>query len=200
MQPVKYKRIAVALAGGIGALALILVVRTVEKSKNSIPSDFQQTRFPEGRQVMLGLKTISVLEEVRLHLLDGEFEIVKRMDEIPTSCVSVFKSSFVTTSGGRVDPGEIALANPGERFQASDNIVPGFPFRRLEFAGLGTTKCFIHYQNGGKPSSFCLAVIDYPSRKTVWVGESERAATNLADLRQMISHDGFRHVAWLPVC
>ena len=204
MQPVNYKRLAVALAVGGSALALILVVRTVEKRKNSMASDFQQTRSPEERQLerqaMIGLKTISVPEEARLHLLDGEFKIVRRMDEIPSACGSLFKSSFVTTWGGRVEPGEISLANPGEPFQASDNIVSSLPFRRLEFAGLGATKCFIHYQNGGQPSSFCLAVVDYPKQKTVWVGESERAATNFVDLRQMLSHDGFRHVAWLPVC
>jgi hypothetical protein len=60
----------------------------------------------------------------------------------PNSCRWIFESSFVTISGSRAKPGGINLANPGEAFQASDNIVPGLPFRRLEFAGLSDTKPF----------------------------------------------------------
>ena len=153
----------------------------------------QRVLSPEERQNMLALRTLPVPNGVRVHLLDGEFKIVQRMDGIPGSCSSAFEASFVMPSGAHALPGEITIANPREPFQASDYIsVSGLPFRRLEFAGLAATGCFLYYQKGGGPPSFCLAVIDYASQKTVWAGEYPDAARDIDELRRMMTERRFR--------
>jgi len=125
-------------------------------------------------------------------MLDERFEVVRRVNEIPDRCKLIFWSSLATLSGSRPKPEEIIVANPGEPFQASDNIVPGLPFRRLEFAGLGTARCFLHYQSGGGPPSFCLAVIDYQNQKIIWAGDYRYAARDLDELRRWVLQQRFR--------
>jgi hypothetical protein len=111
--------------------------------------------------------------------------------------MELLESSFVTNSGAHANPGDILFANPGEAFQASDNIVnPDLPFRRLEFAGVSDSKCFIHYQYGGQPSSFCLAVVDLANRKTLLVGESFEGAKSLDGLKKMVFQRQFNMITW----
>jgi hypothetical protein len=195
VQVTKYVGIAVA---GLGVLALFLGIRAWNTLRKPIPPlvSPQRVLSPEERQLILHLRTASVSDEVRVHLLDGEFKIVQSMDAIPRSCTSAFESSFVTRSGDHALPGEITIANPGEPFQASDYIsVRGLPFRRLAFAGLGASKCFLYYQSGGGPPSFCLAVVDYASQKTVWAGEYHEAVKSVDDLRRMMTERLFRNAS-----
>jgi len=191
--PIKKSKIILsAVAVGIGLFTVFLAVRTWKSLRQPVP----QLELPKSAVWDIPgtfyLKAAPVPDEVRIHLLDGDFKIVRRVDEIPGNCTQIFESSFVTISGSRAKPGEVTLANPGEPFQASDYIKPGLPFRRLEFAGLGATRCFIHYQSGGQPASFCLVVIDYAAPKTVCAGDSEKAARSLSELRRMISEGRFR--------
>lgn len=186
IQIAKYKKIFSSLALGLGVFGLFLTIRTWKSLRQPIPQlEFPKQPVPDIPG-SFHLRTVSVQDNVRVHLLDEDFKIVRRMNEIPNSCTMILESSFVTINGFHAKPGEITWANPGEAFQASDNIVPGLPFRRLEFAGLGSTKCFIHYQSGGQPNSFCLAVIDAAEQKLAWVGESINAAKNVDELRRMI--------------
>ncbi len=121
------------------------------------------------------------------HLLDDQVKIVRRVSEIPSACMSTFESSFVTINGPPLKPGEFRLANPGEPFQESDEIVRELPFRRLEFAGSNAKGCFIQYQSGGQPPTFCLAVIYYLGDRRIWVGQFyQKPAGNLEELRRMI--------------
>src|SRR5215472_5548403 len=192
MRVAKYVGIA---AAGIGVLALFLVVRVRYTLRKPIPPlvSPQRVLSPEERQLILHLRTASVSDDVRAHVLDAEFKIVQSMNAGPRSCTSAFESSFLTRSGDRALPGEITIANPGEPFQASDYIsVRGLPFRRLAFAGLSPSKCFLYYQSGGGPQSFCLAVIDYASQKTVWAGEYHDAARDIDELRRMMTERRFR--------
>jgi hypothetical protein len=137
------------------------------------------------------LKKTPPLDNV--HLLDDEFRILRRVSEIPSACMSTFESSFVTINDRPPRPGEFRLANPGEPFQWSDYIVKELPFRRLEFAGSGATGCFIQYQSGGQPSTFCLAVIHFSDDHKIWVGQFyEKPASNLEELRRMIAQRQLR--------
>ncbi len=188
----KSKKILSALVASTCVLGLFVITRTWKSIRQPIPKvDEFPKQAPPDIPGTFYLRTVRIPDEVRVHLLDGNFKIVRRVDEISNSCMGIFESSFVTISGSRVKSGEFSLANPGEAFQASDNIVLGLPFRRLEFAGLETSKCFIHYQSGGQPSSFCLAVIDYAKQKTVWAGEYYEAAADMEELRQMLVRGRF---------
>lgn len=199
--PMKRKIILSTIAVGVGLFAVFMAAqRSLRKPIPQLDKS-PKTALPEDLD-KFQLKTFAVQTDVLVHLLDGDFYIVRQMKDIPSSCATVFESSFMTHSGSHANPGEIRFANPGEAFQASDNIVnPGLPFRRLEFAGLGATKCFIHYhRGGGQPAAFCLAVMDYANQKTVFVGEAPRAAKNLDELRRMILGRQFEDIAWLAVC
>jgi hypothetical protein len=134
------------------------------------------------------LKRAAPLEDA--HLLDEEFKIVRRVNEILSSYMSTFEYSFVTINNFPPRPGQFRLANPGEPFQWSDLIAKEeLPFRRLEFAGWSGSKCFIHYQMGLQGSAFCLAVIDSAKYK-IWVGKlkdwEEGAAKDLPELQRKL--------------
>lgn len=148
-------------------------------------------KIPESRN-QFQLSTKSMPENARVHLLDDDFQILTRVGDIPDGCGSPFAASFVATSDRQMRLDALNFADPSGPFQESDHIRPGLPFRRLQFAGVGTTKCFIHYQSGGKMyPSFCLAVVDQATQKTIWVGESQKAASDLDELRVMLRKGKF---------
>jgi hypothetical protein len=132
------------------------------------------------------LKTLSAPEPVRRHLLDGEFTIVYRMQDISQRCRAPFESSFLRFSRTVPKKPGIDFADPGQDFNYGDSIIEGLPFRQLHFAGLGRNSCFIYYQQGGRiyPSS-CLAVMEYVGGKAIWVGvvAGGKAARNFRELR-----------------
>lgn len=187
MQIARDRKAVLLILLGIGALGCILIVTALKSFRQ--PTARLETPTPTQRDIpgTFYLRTSSVPDGLRAHLLDGDFRTVSKVNEISGDCIQVFESSFITISGSRAKPGEVSLANPGEAFQASDAILPGLPFRRLQFAGLGPSKCFIHYQSGGQPSAFCTAVIDYENQRIVWVGEYHEAGKNLDDLRRMLA-------------
>ena len=140
------------------------------------------------------LKTLSVSDATRGHLLDGGFAIVHRMQDISQSCKGPFESSFSFFSRTVPKKREIDFADPGQDFNYGDAIRGGLPFRQLHFAGLGSNSCFIYYQQGGRiyPSS-CLAVMNYSGGKTIWVGvvAGGKAARNFRELRADFSQNKF---------
>jgi hypothetical protein len=140
------------------------------------------------------LRTLSAPEAIRRHLLDGEFTIAYRMQDISQSCRAPFESSFSYYSRTVPMKREIDFADPGQDFNYGDAIRGVLPFRQLHFGGLGPNSCFIYYQQGGRiyPSS-CLAVMDYTSGKAIWVGvvTGGRAARNFRELRAVFSQHKF---------
>jgi len=138
------------------------------------------------------LITSTSSEPAQSHVLDGDFRMVNRMQEIPETCISPFDSSFVRSNGGGPATGKIDFADPGQEFQFSDAIMPGLAFRQLAFAGLGSDSCFIYYQRGGPMHpTYCLAVMEYGKTRTTWVGEKREKAINLKALRRMLSRGQF---------
>lgn len=120
------------------------------------------------------LNTLSVPGGTVDHLLDGDFTIVNRMQNIPDECRVIF------------------AANPGQEFNYGDAIIEGLPYRQLHFAGISPKSCFIYYQRGGNdyPSS-CLAVVNRERRKIISLGVTRKKAGNLHDLRSLLSHHQF---------
>jgi hypothetical protein len=140
------------------------------------------------------LSTLSASDATRSHLLDGDFTIVYRMQDIPQSCRVPFESSFSFYSRTVPKKREIDFADPGKDFNYGDALKEGLPFRQLHFAGLGPNSCFIYYQQGGRiyPSS-CLAVMKYSGGKAIWVGvvAGGSAARNFRELRADFSQNKF---------
>jgi hypothetical protein len=187
----KFKTFLTAISVGVGLFAVLFGFKVWNSLRQPIPQLELPTQTLPDAPGSFSPRNVPALDEV--HLLDGDFKIVKRVNEIPSDCLLTFESSFVTINGVRAKPGDVPLANPGEPFQWGDDIPDDHPpFRRLEFAGFNHGKCFVHYQSGGQPSSFCLAVIESVSQK-INIGEYFKAAKDLADLRRMMQHRRFRN-------
>lgn len=123
----------------------------------------------------------------RAHILDGQFTIPKNVNQLPES----LKFQFARLAGEK----NFKMANPGEEYQLTDEIVrPGLPRRRLLFAGISNDKVFIHYEAGGYSHSYHVAVFHVDPQKSVtflWMGTGTRGATSLKQLRMMVSAGDF---------
>ena len=119
------------------------------------------------------LRTLSASDAIRRHLLDGDFAIAHRMQDIPADCSVVF------------------AADPGQEFNNGDAIIKGLPYRQLHFAGVGPKSCFMYYQRGGATYSSCLAILDRATVKIVWLGVTRKNGANLDDLRSLLSRHQF---------
>lgn len=134
------------------------------------------------------LSTVAAPDSVRGHLLDGDFGIVHRMQDVSEGCISVLDSSFHNNSGTVPKKEEIRFADPGQPAQYGDSLIPDAPFRQLVFAGQSPKTCFVYYQHGGVTHpSYCLAIMDQVVRKTIWVGEARKKTESLAELRSFLS-------------
>lgn len=130
------------------------------------------------------LNKITGSDSVDGHLLDGSFTNVNRMKDLSEDCASGLYSSFLNMSGKTPSRSEIRIANVGQPAQFGDVLITDAPFRGLLLAGLGSKTCFIYYQHGGmNDPSYCLAVVDYAARKTIWVGDVRYKARSLQELR-----------------
>ena len=113
--------------------------------------------------------------------LDGDFRIVRDMKALPEPVVKAF-----TEEGGS----RLTIANPGERFEATDVIWDkSLPRRRLLFAGISGVKSFVLYERGGIGLSHILALFQLGTASTtpaMWQTFCVPAAS-LEELRTHIS-------------
>ncbi len=171
------------VGGVVGIVEYESALRT-----NSVPPPNANDPQLDSRPL---LSTVPLPTATRDHLLDGGFNTVNLFEKISLNCMSAFESSFVSSSGAARNS-KIELANPGKIFQSSDALIEGAPFRRLEFAGMGTSSCFIYYQHGGTMyPRFCLAIMNNDNQKMLWVGETRKQAHNLDQLRHMLLKGDF---------
>ena len=147
------------------------------------------------------LNTIPMRSADKRRLLDGDFNIVVRMSDLTETCRDIFDTSFFRFSGSVASKELVKLADPGQDFEPTDSIRGGLPFRRLAFAGIGSTRCFVYYEMGGHnhPPTSCLAVMDYGQRKAIWVGESADKAKTFKALRRLFAEGSFADT-YGPVC
>ena len=92
--------------------------------------------------------------------LVGDFRIVREMKALPEPVVEAF-----TERGGS----RLTIANPGERFPATDVISiwdESVPRRRLLFAGISWGKSFVLYERGGIGLSHILALFQLDAAST----------------------------------
>ncbi len=131
--------------------------------------DFPQTRRPP--------------EELR-QFLSGNFVIIDRVQSLPKA-VGI---AFTEAAGIRS-----TMANPGQRFEASDVILtPGTPGKRLILGGVYGDRCFVHHEQGGIAHSYDLEffkLLSTNGAKPVWKGYCDRA-TDLNDLRDQLERGG----------
>lgn len=191
---------AVILGLAVLALAGVYYVRLLESSSQTALSMPERKQSPPEEPDPMRLSTVSISNSERSEILAGNFDLVYGFGKIPPACKVAFESSFVNSSSSGAGRTKIQMADPGERFNLSDNVISGLAFRRLILAGLGSRTCFVYYERGGAmyPSA-CLAVMDYAQGKSIWVGESRKKAADLPDLRSLLADQQFQDTLG-PVC
>jgi hypothetical protein len=147
---------------------------------------FAATLLPPASSRALSLHPgdTQMSEADRKHFLDGEFRIIKDTKEFPAPIVKILCGTVELRS---------CMANPGERFNATDVIgdlrIPG---RRLLFAGVLGDKYFVYYEQGGialfhQISFFTVSGTD--SVTTLWRGHCYGPIVNIEQLRQRVTSD-----------
>jgi hypothetical protein len=116
------------------------------------------------------------------HLLDGQFEVVTKTEDIPASVKQAFSKISCQSS--------FAMANPGQKFQATDVVLDrSLPFRRLVLAGVQKDRWFVHYERGGYAHSYYVVVFGVDSHGTahfIW-GCGCGVARTLDQLRKIVA-------------
>ncbi len=137
-------------------------------------------RKPLGEGQLIQFESTSTPDDTVRHFLDGDFELIKNVASLPRPILK----AFTEVGGSRP-----VLANPGKRFEATDFIVDSsLPRKRLIFAGVSGSKCFIHYEQGGLGLSFRVAFFELTSWNTMralWLGYCG-PAKDIADLRSQV--------------
>ncbi|MDR3625385.1 MAG: hypothetical protein P4L45_01045 [Ignavibacteriaceae bacterium] len=83
-----------------------------------------------------------------------KFVEIKSVHEIPVKIISKMKKCVKENN-------RKFMANPGEFFNSTDNIIGKFPCRRLIFAGKSSQYYFIYYESGGIGLRLVLLMFDY---------------------------------------
>jgi len=107
----------------------------------------------------------------------GALVEVRRTDQVPAAVWTAFGNATADHAS--------TMANPGEKWQATDYILEGnLPWRRLIFAGTSERYVLLHYERGGIAISFHLVLfqIDGDEARKVWSGGGLPSLQSLADV------------------
>jgi len=172
--PMTRKRIAVIAS--ISAVLLAIVGMGIIRTSKDHPA-------PLGQARPIHFVPDEVTEAVRQQFIDRDFTIVKDVKALP----SVILDALTEQGGSR-----LVIANPGEKFEATDLILdPSLPRRRLIFAGVSNDRCFIHYERGGRGHSYILVffILDSTSAtKPLWSGYCDGPAATMLQLRSNLAN------------
>jgi len=157
------------------------LVAPTDKLEISISDANGDPELPPGEPAPIKFVAPNMSSHERQTFLAADYEILQRVSDLPSGIRSLY-----TVKGGS----HIAMANPGERFEATDNITdPTLPRRRLIFAGVSQDRAFVHYEEGGIAHSYVIELFRLEPSQTavgVWRGYCG-PAKSLADLRQLMS-------------
>lgn len=121
-------------------------------------SHWKQSTIPLGEPPLIKNPPAAMSLSGMQQFFDGDFQIVKDFKSLPHPVVMEF-----TESGGS----RLTIANPGEKFEATDVIWDAsLPRRRLLFAGVSERKSFVLYEQGGIGLFYVLALFKLDTRST----------------------------------
>jgi len=117
-------------------------------------------------------------------LREDAFSGISSVKEIPASVLMKFAEIAK-------DP-NLKIANPGEKFQATDVISEaGLSSRRLIFGGISKEYCVLHYERGGRAHSYYVILFKRSGNDAsfLWGGVTNQKIRNLSALRELIRAD-----------
>ncbi len=111
----------------------------------------------------------------RAHLRDERFQVVTSVRGLPLGVREELQRLFGSTA--------MAVADPGEPFQATDNITnPSLPGRRLNVAGCSQDHCLVYYERGGIAHTWYALLFHWtPDRTRVEAGGTAPAGLRTVD-------------------
>ncbi len=125
------KAVVISSTAILAALSALLYLRT--KFEITQGSSTNNTAAASGQHAANEFLEPDMNVGTRRTFLAGEFVIVRKVADLPIGMRSLY-----------------AMADPGERFEATDVLMDStLPRRRLVFGGIAQNHAFIHYEQGG---------------------------------------------------
>jgi len=116
--------------------------------ETSMAGGNREPEWPPGEPAPIKFAAPNMSSVERYAFLSADYRIVRKVADLPAGIRKLY-----TVKGGV----RAAIADPGENFQATDNITdPDLPTRRLIFAGVAQDRAFIHYEEGGIAHSYLV--------------------------------------------
>jgi hypothetical protein len=180
------KAVLIGLVTVVVAIAAWLYVRM----RFAIPTDKlepvsgtnREPQWPPGEPAPIKFAAENMSSAERREFLNADYKIVRKVADLPAGMLKLY-----TAKGGS----RIAIADPGEEFEATDVITdPDLPRRRLMFAGVVQDRAFMHYEQGGIAHSYVVELFRLGPQETavgLWRGYCG-PAKSLAELQQVAEH------------
>ena len=146
------KILLITLVTAVIALAALLYLRM----RFAVPTDKlepvsganREPEWPPGEPAPIKFGALNMSSAERREFLNADYKIVRKVADLPTGV----RKLYIVNGGSHV-----AIADPGERFEATDVITdPGLPRRRLILAGVAQERAFVHYEQGGIAHSYIV--------------------------------------------
>jgi len=179
--------VLIGLAAVVVASAALFYVRR----RFAVPDKFEtlqsstnlESEWPPGEPPPIKFASPNMSSVERQTFLTAEYRIVQKVADLPAGIRKLY-----TVKGGS----RVAIADPGERFEATDVITdPDLPRRRLIFAGVAQDRAFIHYEEGGIAHSYIVELFRLESPDLavkLWSGY--RSPTkNLEEMKRLVSKE-----------
>lgn len=108
----------------------------------------REPEWPPGEPAPIKFAAPNLSSAERREFLNADYRIVRKVADLPAGIRKLY-----TVKGGS----RVAIADPGEKFEATDVITdPDLPRRRLIFAGVAQDRAFMHYEEGGIAHSYMV--------------------------------------------
>jgi len=176
--------VLIVLVAAVVALVALFYVRM----KFAVPtgnlepasSTNRELEWPPGEPTPIKFAAPNMSSVERHAFLSADYRIVRKVADVPAGIRKLY-----TVKGGT----RVAIADPGENFEATDNIIdPDLPTRRLIFAGVAQDRAFIHYEEGGITHSYLVELFRLESPDIavgLWSGYCG-PAKSLEEIRQLV--------------
>lgn len=162
------------------AVAGLLYVRERIAVPKFQPLSIDKSEQPPGEPAPIQFAGMSSAD--RRDFLNADFTILRKVADLPAGIKKLYM-----VKGGRV-----AMANPGDEFEATDFIAdPDLPRRRLLFAGVAGDRAFIHYERGGQSHSYLVALfrLKSPDLAVGLCSGYRGRAEDFEQMRRIVSED-----------